>query len=151
MSEPPIRRLAAVLEDIKGQLPPTVIYRVGGADELARTDPANRIVMEPATRVYEAGHGGRRALFTRVETVRMHIWGKTMDDVEELEELLINAIIKSVTWSIRPGTGTWSLKALSARGFLVVQEMSFLIPIVRREAFAPFTDGPLTPVIDPPS
>jgi hypothetical protein len=147
----PIRRLAAVLADIGTRLPPTVVYRVGGQDEIARADPSNRIVMEPAQRGYEAPHGAQRALFTRVETVRMHIWGKSMDDVEELEELLINAIVQAVTWSIRPGTGTWNLKALSARGFLVTQEMNFLIPIVRRETFAPFTDGPVVPVIDPPS
>jgi hypothetical protein len=150
MSTPPIRRLAAILEDIRAQLPPDVVYRVGGTDEAARNDPANRIVMEPSTRTYEAPHGAPRALYTRVETVRMHIWGATIDDVEELEELLINAIIKSVSWAVRPGTGAWNLKALSTRGFKVIQEISFLIPIVRRESKAPLTDGPLVPVIEQP-
>ena len=144
----PVRRLAAILDDIGAQLPVGTVYRIGGPDEVARADPSNRIVMEPSTRSYEAPHGAPRALFTRVESVRMHIWGKSMDDVEELEELLINAIIKSVTWAVRPGTGAWRLKALSERGYLVTQEMSFLIPIVRREQHAPMTDGPLVPVIE---
>jgi hypothetical protein len=148
MSTPPIKRLAAILDDIKAQLPADVIYRVGGLDETARNDASNRIVMEPSTRSYEGGHGAARSLYTRVEQVRMHIWGATIDDVEELEELLINAIIKSVSWAVRPGTGAWQLKALSTRGFKVIQEMSFLIPIVRRELHAPRTDGPLVPVIE---
>lgn len=146
----PIRRLGAILEEIGLQLAavPGLVYRVGGIDEQARADPANRIVMEPSTRSFEAAHGAPRALLTRVETVRCHIWGETMDHVEELEEQLINAIIGSVAWSIRPGTGAWRLKALSGRGFLVTQEISFLIPIMRREVKAPLTDGPLVPVIE---
>jgi hypothetical protein len=147
---PPIRRLAAIFDEIKAELPDDVVFRVGGPDEAARNDPSNRIVMEPSSRAYEGGHGIGRALLTRVEIVRMHIWGKTMDDVEELEELLINAIVKAVSWAIRPGTGAWRLKALSERGFLVTQEMAFLIPILRRELKAPLTEGPLVPVIESP-
>ena len=143
--------LSAIFDAIKAQLPPTVVYRVGGRDELAKTDPSNRIVMEPSTRTYEGSHGAPRSLLTKVENVRMHIWGDSIAAVEELEEQLINAIIAAVSWTVRPGTGAWTLKALSGRGFLVTQEMSFLIPINRRALTAPFTDGPLVPVIDPPS
>jgi hypothetical protein len=141
--------LGAILDAIEAQLPADVVYRVGGIDEIARTDPARRVLMEPASRSYEASHGASRALFTRVETVRMHIWCKTIDEVEELEELLVNAIIKSVAWAVRPGTGSWRLRAVSERGFVAIQEMSFLIPILRREGRAVLPpDGAITEVID---
>jgi hypothetical protein len=136
----PIHRLGDVLRAIGEQLKAMssgddIVYRIGGEDEVARNDPANRIVMEPGERTYEAPHG-TKVLMTRVETVRMHIWGSTMAVVEELEERLINAIIRVCHWSVRPGTGSWRLKTASTRGLVVIQEMQFLIPIQRRETFA---------------
>jgi hypothetical protein len=146
-----IRRLGSILDAIKPYLPDDVVYRIGGREEVARQDPARRIVMQPWQRAYEAPHktgGPGGALFTRVETVRMHIWGKNLDEVEELEELLVNAIVRVATWTVRPGTGTWALKANADRGFVAVQDMSFLIPIIRRVVSVPLQPGVITGEIE---
>lgn len=146
---PPIKRLGEVLEQIGKVLEPSgVIYRIGTT---ARNDPAKRIVMEPSTRTWEPNHGVPRALFTRVESVIAHIWGDSMDEVEELEELLANAIIRVCTWTIRPGAGTWVANGDNQRGVKVRQEISFLIPIMRRELKAAFPAIELTTEIEQPA
>jgi hypothetical protein len=152
----PIRRLAAVLEAIHAELPGEIVYRVGGEEELAKNDPARRVVMEPRTRRWEAGHGAGqgpsgvvvRALWTRVELVRMHIWGGSMEQVEEIEEVLANAIVKVCAWAVRPAGGEWVGSGHNQRGLVATQDLEFLIPIVRRETKAPLTFADtITPVI----
>lgn len=144
-----ISRLGTILAAIGKRLPKDVIYRVGGRDEVAKMDAARRIVMEPWQRAYEGAHRAGGQLFTRLETVRMHIWGSDHDEVEELEELLVNAIIATVTWAVRPGTGSWRNKGESGRGVLAVQEMGFLVPIIRREEVAALpADGEITGEIE---
>jgi hypothetical protein len=149
---PPINRLGLVLATIGEELPEGISYKVGGADEIAKLGSPNRIVMEPRGRSYEGSRGGAGTLFTRVETVRAHIWGKSMAGVEELEELLINAIVKTVSWAVRPGDGEWLLEAVTTRGFVVLQDIQFLIPILRRQKTAPLTEFEnLEPVIESPT
>jgi hypothetical protein len=148
---PPINRLGLVLKTIGDELPDGIAYAVGGPDEIAKLGGPNRIVMEPTGRGYEGARGAAGALFMRVETVRAHIWGRSMAAVEELEEVLINAIVKSVSWAIRPGNGQWVPEAITNRGLALVQEIQFLIPIMRRQKTAPLTEfDNLEPVIQSP-
>lgn len=145
----PIKRLGTILEEISAELirqgGADITVRVGGIDAIAKNDPPKRVVLEPSTRTYEASKGTGGALFTRVETVRLHIWALRIEDVEELEELLANAIVKVVAWALRPGPGRWIIPDASQRGWVAVQEISFSIPIMRRELRAPLNLGDLEP------
>jgi hypothetical protein len=162
-----IERLGEVLDQIGVEFlanfdAPTEVplYKVGNEDEVARATPAYRVVMEPTTRQLEAATQAirnpadgtmYRVIYVRVENVRCHIWGRTMSEAEELEEILINAIQKCAAASIRPGSGTWDLPTTTERGFVILQDISFLIPIVRREGVrAVLTSLPITAVIEPP-
>ncbi len=128
----PINRLQTVLEALKEQLPDDITVLIGGIDALAAASAENRIVMEPLTRQL-AGASMAGAIATRIETVRFHIWGETIADVEELEELLINAVMRATTRAVS-GTGAWDFAAAGQHGVVAVQEIAFQIPVMRRTA-----------------
>lgn len=131
-----IKRLRTALDQI-GELLPGIRYRVGGKSEIERHDSPPRIVMEPRGFVLEPNHGAAGALFTRVETVRAHIWGKDMEQVEELQELLANAVVKVAGWSIQGGSGEWNDDGILQKGAVATLDLSFKIPVMRRHGRAP--------------
>lgn len=139
-----INRLGAVLEAILKELPDGIVKRIGGALELAKTDAPPRVVLEPVSAVIEAPHGVKGALFTRAETVRAHIWGRDMSEVEELVELLFNGIVRVASWSFTAGSSQWKGEGATARGAGATYDIVLKIPILRREAVATLTDGGLT-------
>lgn len=128
------------LDAIKSRLAADIVFRIGGPDEIAKNDYARRIVMVPTTRTYQSGGvigNGIRTLATVVDTVVAHIWGGTMGEVEELEDALVNAIVRALGQNYRPGDGDWIPKTSSTRGWVARQTFNFSRPIIREEAKAP--------------
>lgn len=154
LAPPPIDRLEAVLKAIAGMLPDGIKVRIGSINERAKLDSATRVLFEPFGRRIAAGsggaEGGTRALFTRIERVRVHIWGATISEAEELEEVLFNLLVQAATWSIEIGEGLWDLPASGQRGVVLTQEFSILIPVIRRQQTAPLTFEPLDTAIESP-
>lgn len=139
----PIDRLGTVLQAVADQLPNGVNALIGGINEVARASSENRVVFEPATRQLNPPNING-SLATRVETVRLHIWGATLPEVEELEERLLNTLVRACTWSFSTGAGAWDLSASGQSGVVAVQEINIHIPIMRRFVEAPLTFEPLT-------
>lgn len=153
----PRSQLEAFLTALGESLPDDITFRIGGEEELARNDLPPRVVCEPTTRVLGGGKvlppepGARtpqRTLFTRAETVRLHMWGDTMAQAEELEAIVFNKLVNLASWSAVPTQGFWVNPSANERGHTIVQDMVVEVPLLRREKFAPLTIGAITTEIE---
>jgi hypothetical protein len=149
--EPPVQRLETVLGAIKAELPQDIFFSVGQEKELARMQSPPRIVMEPLRFAITSSRGGKEALYTRLETVRVHVWGRSMADAEDLTEVLLNAARKVVAAAMEPGEGEWEMGGVTDRGVEVLFDLVFWIPVIRRASRARFLPlDPMTMDVVPP-
>lgn len=135
-----VNNLEAILERILKELPDDVETRIGGGMALQKNDSPPRIVLQPVSLVLEPSHSAGGALFTRAELVRVHVWGKTYGQVEELVTLFANAVNRVVVWSAREGAGgEWREAGHMTRGQAVVFDIVIRIPVPRIERRALLT------------
>jgi hypothetical protein len=146
--------LAKIFEEIGERLPDSYTYRVGGDETIARQDAPPRIVMEIGSETFEAPHGqGQganrlRSLCTRVSSVRVHVWAKTMSLAEAMVEEILNIVQEIAPGSHRRGSGEWKGDSISDRGVVYVFDLQFLIQVTRTETYALVATLPITPVLD---
>lgn len=140
---PPVPRLMTILAAIKERLPQDVITHVGAPRDANRNESPPRVVLAPVRGT--SGSGGRAgALWVRSVSVEASLWGEDIGMCEELQVVVVNAARSAAAAAMDLGGETWHLGGINDRGVEMIFEMSFQIPIERRETITRFL--PLDPM-----